>query len=157
MIVALGTGIFAALGSTAVWRRASNDASFAVANIHDLKLRLSTGTTAPQGTLLEIAHPLASTASITAAEERLVWPTQYEMATATGSELVSGELVGAGPGATVDQTVLRAGSETSDTASGLLELNFARARHLPTAGTVTVGGGMSVTYTGAAMAPEFAR
>ena len=37
LIVALGTGTFAGLGSTAEWRRQSNDASFAHLRMHDLQ------------------------------------------------------------------------------------------------------------------------
>ena len=155
LILALGTGVFAALGSTAVWRRASNDASFSITNLHDLKVRLSAGTTTAEGTLRQMAEALPSAALIRASEERLVWPTQYEVRTATGTVLVGGELVGAPQDALIDRTVLRGGAEPADAATGLLELGFARARHLPPSGSVTAGGDVRVTYSGTAMAPEY--
>ena len=36
LIIAIGTGVYSALGSTATWRRTSNDASFAAVGMYDL-------------------------------------------------------------------------------------------------------------------------
>ena len=51
LVIALGTGTYAALLSTSAWRRASNDASFALVHVHDVRVRLSQGTTVDEGTL----------------------------------------------------------------------------------------------------------
>ncbi len=155
VILAIGTGVYAALGSTAHWRKVSNDVSFALTNLHDVKLRLSEGTSTPAGTLTRLSASIEDAAAIERAEERLVWPTQVEVAAPKGTVLVQGVLVGAAPGATIDRTWLRDGAEPSDPSAGIVELNFARARDLPATGTMTVGGGLAVTYTGTAMQPEY--
>ena len=51
LIVALGTGTFAGLGSTAEWRRQSNDASFAHLRMHDLRGGLPDGASVSETTL----------------------------------------------------------------------------------------------------------
>ena len=51
LVIALGTGTYAALLSTSAWRTASNDASFGMLHVHDLRAALAEGTTAPEGTL----------------------------------------------------------------------------------------------------------
>ena len=53
LVIAIGTGVFAGLGSTATWRRESNDASFASTGVHDLRAELSPGTFVEEGTLLD--------------------------------------------------------------------------------------------------------
>ena len=40
LVLAIGTGVYAGLGSTAEWRRQSNDASFAALAMHDLRVTL---------------------------------------------------------------------------------------------------------------------
>jgi hypothetical protein len=39
LVISIGTGIYAALGSTATWRRESNDASFGLLHMYDLRIR----------------------------------------------------------------------------------------------------------------------
>ena len=58
LVLAIGTGVYAGLGSTATWRRESNDASFAALAMHDLRVALSPGTFGAEGELLD-AHPPA--------------------------------------------------------------------------------------------------
>ena len=55
LVLAIGTGVYAGLGSTAEWRRQSNDASFAALSMHDLRVTLSPGTFVEEGSLLEAA------------------------------------------------------------------------------------------------------
>ena len=53
LVLAIGTGIYSGLGSLENWRKASNDASFAPLNAHDLKINLTEGSraggSAPEG------------------------------------------------------------------------------------------------------------
>ena len=49
LVLAIGTGVFAGLGSTGEWRRQSNDASFEALAMHDLRVTLSPGTFIEQG------------------------------------------------------------------------------------------------------------
>ena len=52
LVLAIGTGVYAGLGSTRQWRRQSNDASFAALEMHDLRVTLSPGTFVEPGALL---------------------------------------------------------------------------------------------------------
>jgi putative ABC transport system permease protein len=38
LIIAIGTGVYAGLGSTSAWRRESNNASFALLHMYDLRV-----------------------------------------------------------------------------------------------------------------------
>ena len=44
-VIALGTGTYAGLLSTSAWRTQSNDESFAMLDVHDLRVELPSGTT----------------------------------------------------------------------------------------------------------------
>jgi putative ABC transport system permease protein len=155
LILAIGTGIFASLTSTATWRRLSNDASFAALNFHDLEVSLSPGETLPAGSLRDAVAPLTG---LEAAEERLIWPTQIDASTDSETVLVPGRIVGAAPDATVNQLALRTGTWPEAVAGepvGLLERSFAAGRNLPEQGTIRLSGGQTVRYTGSAMHPEY--
>jgi putative ABC transport system permease protein len=155
LILAIGTGIFAALTSTAVWRRASNDASFELARLHDLKIRLTDGTSTAEGSLLDLVRGIPDADAIDVAEERLVSPTQFEVPDGDRLVLVSGELVGGDPAARVDRTLLRDGTQPSNPDHGLLEYKFAIVRDLAVDGTLAISGGSTVDYTGRALSPEY--
>lgn len=155
LILAIGTGIFAALGSTAEWRRVSNDASFAAANMHDVKIRLSTGTTADRGRLAALVGSVPAAGAVVAAEERLVWPTQFEVPTGGGSELVGGEVVGSATDATVDRTLVRDGTAPTSGDTAVLEYKFGDARHLPISGELLAAGGQWIRYSGRGLSPEY--
>ena len=49
LVLALGTGTYAALLGTSTWRTLSNDASFEQQRMHDLEISLAPGTTVPTG------------------------------------------------------------------------------------------------------------
>src|SRR5689334_6950112 len=95
LVIALGTGTYAALLSTSAWRTQSNDASFALLHTHDLRVALAQGSTVRQGSLLALAARLSHAADVTGARERLIAPTQVAGPKAV---LAPGELVGTGPG-----------------------------------------------------------
>ena len=95
LVIALGTGAYAALLSTSAWRTQSNDASFALLHVHDLRVALSPGSTVPGGSLLAMARRLPHAADVAGARERLIVPTQVA---GPNSVLAPGELVGPGPG-----------------------------------------------------------
>jgi putative ABC transport system permease protein len=162
MVIALGTGAFAAFTGSATWRRTSNDQSFAALNTHDLKVRLSAGTTAAEGALLARLQSLPSAGSVTSAEERLVLPTQIEVRVAGEDLLVTGEVVGTGParrGGVVDDVFVAAGRgvPVSDQASGtvVLERSFAAYHDLPSTGSLRVGGGEQLRWVGLGQSPEY--
>jgi len=72
LVIALGTGAYASLGSTAVWRRLSNDASFERLRLHDLRVNLAQGATVAEGDLRVVVDPqvLAIAAQPAVAEAR---------------------------------------------------------------------------------------
>src|SRR5215470_17871565 len=99
LVIALGTGTYAALLSTSAWRTQSNDASFALLHTHDLRAALATGITVPEGRLLALVRGLPHASQVAAVRERLIMPAQVA---APHGVLVPGEIVataeGSGPG-----------------------------------------------------------
>jgi putative ABC transport system permease protein len=158
LVIALGTGTYAALLSTSAWRTRSNDASFALLHTHDLRAALAAGSTVPEGRLLALARGLPHASQVAAVRERLVVPTQVA---GPGGILVPGELVGTaqGTGPGVDEVYVAAGRPLSAAGDGrpvvVLEQGFARQNHLPDAGTLRVSGGATVRYTGVGQSPEY--
>ena len=58
LVIAIGTGVYAGLGSTAHWRRASNDASYSALRMHDLRITLPEGGLAIEGELAALARSI---------------------------------------------------------------------------------------------------
>jgi putative ABC transport system permease protein len=161
LVLAIGTGVYAGLGSTAEWRRQSNDASFAALEMHDLRVTLSPGTFVEQGQLSDAIASIDGTDSVRSVAERLVVDSQVDTQTIGDGEsvLVPARLVGMTFGSTrpVDDIWVRDGTAPSDDPtdrSAVLEVKFADQHGLPTAGTVSVAGDRTVTYTGLGVAPE---
>lgn len=164
LVIAVGTGTYAALMSTSAWRRQSNNASFALLHTHDLELALTPGSTVSQGSLLALLRRLPDARGILGARERLVVPTQVE---APGGVLVPGQLVGTGtgPGPGVDTVSVYAGRGLPSAGSGpviaggmpavVLERGFAQENNLPDTGTLRISGGTEVRYTGIGQSPEY--
>ncbi|MGV3760185.1 MAG: ABC transporter permease, partial [Actinomycetota bacterium] len=94
LIIAIGTGAYSALGSTATWRRQSNDASFELLQMYDLRVRATEGVDAATGDMLAALERLPDPAVIAVAEERLVAATQVDASTPDESILVPGRIIG---------------------------------------------------------------
>ena len=162
LVLAIGTGVYAGLGSTGEWRRQSNDASFAALSMHDLRVTLSPGTFTEQGGLVEAVAGLDAATSVTAVVERLVVDSQVDTVPIGGTEsvLVPARLVGMtfGLAQPVDSVWVRDGTapveDQSELGSAVMEAKFADLRGLPTQGSVTVTGGHTVPYSGLGTAPE---
>lgn len=159
LVIALGTGSYAALLSTSAWRTQSNDASFALLHTHDLRVALAPGSSVQQGRLLALIGALPHAAEVTAARERLIVPTQVAVRRGV---LGPGELVGTGtgPGQAVDAVHLSAGhalprAGASSAGAVILDRGFTRRNGLPDSGTVRVAGGTRVRYTGTGQSPEY--
>jgi len=160
-VLAIGTGVYAGLGSTGQWRQQSNDASFAALEMHDLRLTLSPGTFIEQGELLGAIASIDDADSVSAAAERLVVNSQVDTGSLglADSVLVPARLVGMtfGSAQPVDDVWIRDGTAPSadpTDRSAVLEAKFADQHDLPTEGTILVSGGREVTYTGLGVAPE---
>jgi putative ABC transport system permease protein len=159
LVLAIGTGVYAGLGSTAEWRRQSNDASFAALGMHDLRVTLSPGTFVEQGALLDAVGSIDEADAVDAVQERLVVDSQVDTATVTGADsvLVPARLVGTTFGSSVDDVWIRDGTAPSgdlDEVGAVLEAKFADRRGLPPTGTLMVTGGRPVSYSGLGVAPE---
>ena len=161
VVIAIGTGAYAGLSSSANWRRLSNEASFGALHMHDLRVKLATGSQADAGRLAATAASIGHAGSIDAVEERLVVPTQEDASTGDKTVLVPGSIVGVDPatGPAVDAFFIETGRalEASDTGAPvvLLEHNFARFHDLPATGSLLVSGGIEVDYVGQALTPEY--
>jgi putative ABC transport system permease protein len=155
-VIAIGTGVYSGLGSTAAWREQSNDRSFAALRMHDLRAELSPGTFATEGELQEAVRGIEHSAWIERVDERLVVESSIDATVAAESGgdviLVMARLVGAAygdPGVLDDRWVARG---TGD--GVVLELKFADYYGLPPSGSVDVAGGETVRYSGLGVAPE---
>jgi putative ABC transport system permease protein len=157
LVLALGTGTYAALSSTGEWRTQSNDASFALLGLHDVEVALTPGAMLPEGELAALLASSASADTVASSTERLVVPTQVLVVTPDGDEvLVPGRVLGAPLDSDVDAVHIDSGRavEAADPVPTLvLEQKFAAARDLPSEGTVTVRG-VEVPYVGVGMGPE---
>jgi putative ABC transport system permease protein len=162
LVLAIGTSVYAGLGSMKDWRIASNDASFTALRAHDLEISLTKGTAAPAGTLARLVERVRGD-QVAVAEERLRLPTQVEIPR-VGSEplLTPGEVVGSplGPrGPPVDAIyassgrALRAADEGRRVA--VLERGFAAYHDLPPRGTIQLPGGRQLRYVGVGGSPEY--
>lgn len=163
MVIAIGTGVNAGLGSMESWRIASNDASYAALRSHDVEVSLTKGTTAPPGALTRLAHDVPRSAGVSEVEERLRVPTQVEVPR-TGAEplLVPAEVIGAplGPGGPViDGVYAESGRSLRVTDEGrpvaVLERSFAAYQDLPPRGRLRISGGHRLGYVGLGASPEF--
>ena len=157
LVLALGTGTYAALLGTSTWRTLSNDASFEQQRMHDLEISLAPGTTVPAGALAQLVDAVVG-GDASAVRERLIVPTQV----VAGEVIVPGKVVGAGgpdqtPETEVDLVWVSAGrapGPDDPQPAGVLEMKFASANGLPDQGTVRISGGTEVAYTGVGSAPE---
>jgi putative ABC transport system permease protein len=164
LVIAIGTGVYAALGSTGTWRRQSNDASFEVARMYDLRVRVAEGVDAPMGSMQAVLASLPDPSVVVDAEERLIVPTQVDASTETQSILVPGRIIGVDLGDNgphVNDIVVDAkqGRDLVRTDDGrptaLIERNFADFYDLDREGEIRIAGGAPVRYVGVGLAPEY--
>jgi putative ABC transport system permease protein len=163
LVLAIGTGIYSGLGSLENWRKASNDASFAALNAHDLKIGLPEGGRAPAGELRRVVESLPDANQVSAVSERLIVPTQIEISRpgeeplVTGGQMVGSELGPSGP--PIDGVAAESGRDLRPADSGrpvvVLEANFGSFHALPSSGTLRVGGGRQLRYVGLGRSPEY--
>lgn len=163
LIIGVGTGVYAALGSTATWRRESNDASFEALNMYDLRVKAAEGLDAAEGTMRAALGRLDDPQVVVAAEERLVVPTQVDASTESKTILVPGRLIGvdvAGGGPRINTVWVPPGDGRTLSAADVsgrtvvLERNFAAFYDLPSTGSLRVAG-TEVQYVGQGLSPEY--
>jgi putative ABC transport system permease protein len=161
LVVALATGVAAGLGSMERWRVRSNDASFALLHMHDLRLSLTAEGTVEAGALAAAATAIPDHALITAAQERLIAPTQVDVVQAGGSILVPGKLVGvplAGRASLIDTRYVLEGRDLRPSDDGrpvaVLEGNFAEHHGLSIPTDARLAGRRRIRLVGQVLQPE---
>ncbi len=163
LVLAIGTGVYAGLGSLESWRVASNDASFEALRAHDLEFSLTEGTSAPVGSLSRLVRGIPAAGKVEATEERLRIPTQVEVPR-PGTEplLVPAEVVGAplGPrGPAIDGIYAESGRALSASderrSVAVLERGFAAYHDLPPEGVLSLPGDQRLRYVGVGGSPEY--
>ena len=159
LIIALGTGAYAGLSSSAAWRLDSANHNYELLAMSDLRVRLSTGSVVDEGVLLD---QLTEVSSVTAAEERLIVPTQVDASTSDETILVRGVLVGVDVtdgGPHLNQVYPAEGRALQSRDAGqpiaLIERNFASFYDLPATGTAAVSGGQTIDIVGHGISPEY--
>ncbi len=163
LVIAIGTGIYSGLGSMENWRKASNDASFAALNAHDLEISMTDGTFADRGELARIPRSITDRDQIAAAEERLVAPTQVAVDRRDEPPLlVPGQVVGsisAGDRRAIDGVDIDGGRALTPADAGrptaVLEASFAASHGLAAQGTLRLGAGRRLRYVGEGTSPEY--
>jgi putative ABC transport system permease protein len=164
LIISIGTGVYSALGSTATWRRQSNDESFGLLHMYDLRVKAADGVDAATGDMLAVLDRLPDPGIVAVAEERLIAPTQVDASTAGEAILVPGRIVGmdlAGGGPHVNDVYVADGNGRDLTAADagtpvvLVEQNFADYYDLPPEGDIGVAGDREVRTVGIGLAPEY--
>ncbi|MBI5088058.1 MAG: ABC transporter permease, partial [Actinobacteria bacterium] len=164
LVIAIGTGLFAALSGTATWRYESNDRSFAATGMYDLRVKATEGLDTGRGQMLAALDALPDPTVVDAAAERLVVDAQVDASTDDRSIRVPGRIVGldVSPG-TPALTSVAVDEASGRTINGdddgrpvaVLERNFADYYHLEAGTTVRLGGGDRVDIVGIGMAPEY--
>jgi putative ABC transport system permease protein len=162
LVIAIGTGGYAAMTSNANWRRTSYETNYELLDMYDVRIQLTTGSFAPEGTLAEAAAAIDHTSWIEAVEERLIVPTQVDASLDGETILVRGEITGssfADGGPHVNGYHVFAGRPLTSADAGnptvMLDQNFARFYELPAAGRLTISGGRNLDYVATATTPEY--
>ena len=161
LVVAMATGVAAGLGSMESWRLRSNDASFALLHMHDLRVSLTAAGSVPAGTLDAAAAAIPHSAHIAATQERLISPTQVDVSKPGGSVLVPGKLVGvplAGAGGRIDTRFTQKGRDLRPSDAGkavaVVEGNFGEYHGVPIPTEARIAGGRHLRLVGQVLQPE---
>jgi len=157
LIIALGTGVYAGLGSSTPWREKSYDDSYAMLNMYDLRVRLTEGSYLEGDEFLSVVKDIPHADWIEAAEVRLLAPTLVEVQDSGETILVPGRLIGMRSSTQVNGIDIKKGQSFTDAGQdqAVLEYLFAKHYDLPAEGTVTLSGGIKLNYVGQGMTPEY--
>lgn len=159
-IIALGTAVYAGLGSTTPWRQQSAEASYDLLNMYDLRVQFPAETYVIQDQVLRAITGIEHAGWIESVELRLITNQFVRVPTTDGDILVRGKLYGMqfeNGGPHVNGVHISAGRSVTgaDDRAALLEYHFADYYSLPPEGQVTLGGGVTLPYVGHAMVPEY--
>ena len=161
LTIGVGTGAYAGLTSTSIWRVNANDASYAALRMFDVRARITDGSSVPSGDLLAMAKSVLRS-EFSEAQERLVLPTQVDASIGDRTILVPGQVIGVDV-ANVDGLIsgisVRAGRLLTASDANrdvvVLDYHFARNKNLPPSSTIKIAGGHKVTSVGQILTPEY--
>ena len=161
LVVALATGVGAGLGSMESWRVRSNDASYALLRMHDLRVTLTAEGSVPAGALAAATAEIPDRNLVAATQERLIVPTQVDASQPGHPVLVPGKLVGVpltGMGSRIDSRFVQKGRDLGPSDGGqavaVVEGNFASYQGLPIPTDARLPGGLEITLVGQVLQPE---
>jgi putative ABC transport system permease protein len=170
LLLAGGIGLAAGLASMRDWRVASNDASFAALDVHDLRVEAEEGAYAPTGALERAAGRIPDADEVAATSERLIEPTQIDASAAAGRTVITpGQIIGveAGPvrevdgvevtGPAVDSIAVRDGEGLPTggvDAVGVLDPQYADENGIEAPARIRVAGGGAIDVAGLGNSPE---
>lgn len=148
--------MYAGLMSESRWAELSYDASYASTNMYDVRVQLATGSMAPTGALAEVASGVAG---VSAAEERLIVPIQFDASNGERTVIVRGVMIGTPIDSSINKVHILAGRRLEKADAGqatvVLERNFGSFYGLAASGDLTLAGGAEVTYVGQGVQPEY--
>ena len=158
--IAIGTGMYAALGSVSDWRTNSTRQSLALLRAHDVRLYLADGSYATPEQLRDLVSRIPHASSVTGMETRLAVATRVDASSGDQTIVVPGELIGMATGdPSVDALQVRNGRAMTAADDGRdvgeLEYHFAAHYDLPVGGTVRVGDGHSLQVVGESLSPDY--
>ena len=160
-IIAVGSGTYSGLSSTAQWRRTSYDASYARLRMYDLRVELAAGSSVDAGALQAVGRSLRRRGVLRAASTQLVGPIQVDASSPGATVLVPGRIVGmASPpsGASVSRLGVTAGRGLRPGDAGrpvaVLDEHFADRRGVHVGTTIHVSGGRALSVVGRGLSPE---
>ncbi|MBN9387483.1 MAG: FtsX-like permease family protein [Chloroflexi bacterium] len=161
-IIALGSGVYAGLGSNTPWRQASYDASYKSLNMYDLRVVFTKGSYLPQNQVLQAVGSIEHANWIKGVEPRLISPVLVDSSTATQTILTPGRMVGVDVsrgGPFINAIHLNGGRPLGPGDAGqpkaILEYHFAKNYNLPAQGKVKISGDVPLDYVGTGMSPEY--
>jgi len=162
LLIAIGSGTYAGFGSVSIWRKDSNDKSFALLNSHDVRVTLSEGSYTRQGELERALRSIRDSSAVRQAQERLVIPTQVDASTGSSAVLAPGRIVGidvSGPGAAIDRVFVERGRGLRPNEDGrsvaVLESGFAEENDLPVRGALRISSDAKLRYVGQGRSPDY--
>jgi putative ABC transport system permease protein len=161
IIIALGTGIYASMGGSEVWRTDAYDLSYGNLNMYDIHVDLVDDSYLNMN---EVADALSDIDGIATMETRLISPTLVDASHGDEVIMVKGELVGldvSDGGPHVNGVYVDAESGRSFTAAdagqnvAVVEYKFVQARDLELGSPIRISGGHDLDFVGAGHSPEY--
>ena len=157
VIIAVGTGIFAGLGGQESWRLRSLELTYEEMNLHDLRVRLTTGSYVERDEVLAVLNDIAGVARV---DPRLLVDTLVEASNGEEILVVAGRLVGVDSeaGAPFVDIIHSYGGrmlEPGDQGVAVLETKFADYYGVEPGDHVTLIGGTDLEIVGLGLTPEY--